>query len=304
MKRHGIPTAAYETFDSYVRAKQYLESLDYRVVIKVDGLAAGKGVVLPVDKEDAYRALEKIMVHGQFESAGDSVVIEEYMDGNEISVLTFSDGKTTRTLPPGQDHKRAYDGDCGPNTGGMGVYAPVPFVSATDMEEIERLILQPTFRGLEVDGRQFVGMLFTGVMLTSSGPKVIEYNARLGDPETQALMLLFKDTDVAQVLLSCANGSLSDVTIDVSSDFACNVTVAVGGYPLPDYSKGGAIVLHPPPKGKHLHDRHSTILLISSYPRCANLPRRHHLRRRAARCFRRTRVFCFRDWLNPTRSRL
>ncbi|KAM0802339.1 phosphoribosylamine-glycine ligase [Usnea florida] len=248
MKRHGIPTAAYETFDSYVRAKQYLESLDYRVVIKVDGLAAGKGVVLPVDKEDAYRALEKIMVHGQFGSAGDSVVIEEYMDGNEISVLTFSDGKTRRTLPPGQDHKRAYDGDCGPNTGGMGVYAPVPFVSATDMEEIERLILQPTFRGLEVDGRQFVGMLFTGVMLTSSGPKVIEYNARFGDPETQALMLLFKDTDVAQVLLSCANGSLSDVTIDVSSDFACNVTVAAGGYPLPDYNRGGAIVLHPPPK--------------------------------------------------------
>ena len=267
MKRHGIPTAAYETFNSYVKAKQYLESLDYRVVIKVDGLAAGKGVVLPVDKEDAHRALEEIMVRGKFGSAGDSVVIEEYMDGNEISVLTFSDGKTTRTLPPGQDHKRAYDGDCGPNTGGMGVYAPVPFVSAADMEEIERLILQPTFRGLEVDGRRFVGMLFTGVMLTSSGPKVIEYNARFGDPETQALMLLFKDTDLAQVLLSCTNGSLSDVTIDVSSDFACIVTVAAGGYPLPDYSKGGAIVLHPPPKGKHLHDRHSTILLISSLPK-------------------------------------
>ena len=304
MKRHGIPTAAYETFDSYVKAKQYLESLDYRVVIKVDGLAAGKGVVLPVDKEDAHRALEEIMVHVKFGSAGDSVVIEEYMDGNEISVLTFSDGKTTRTLPPGQDHKRAYDGDCGPNTGGMGVYAPVPFVSATDVEEIEGLILQPTFRGLEVDGRRFVGMLFTGVMLTSSGPKVIEYNARFGDPETQALMLLFRDTDLAQVLLSCTNGRLSDITIDVSSDFACNVTVAAGGYPLPDCSKGGAIVLHPPPKGKHLHDRHSTILLISSYPRCANLPRRHHLRRRAARRFRGTRVFCFRDWLNPTRSRL
>ncbi|KAJ9609052.1 hypothetical protein H2200_006823 [Cladophialophora chaetospira] len=247
MKRHGIPTAAYETFDSYLKAKQYLESLDYRVVIKVDGLAAGKGVVLPVDKKDAHRALEQIMVHGQSGSAGDSVVIEEYMDGNEISVLTFSDGKTTRTLPPGQDHKRAYDGDCGPNTGGMGVYAPVPFVSATNMEEIERLLLQPTFRGLDADGRRFVGMLFTGVMLTTSGPKVIEYNARFGDPETQALMLLLKDTDLAQVLLSCTNGSLSDVTIDVSSDFACNITVAAGGYPL-DYSKGGAIVLHTPPK--------------------------------------------------------
>jgi phosphoribosylamine--glycine ligase len=206
-------------------------------------------VVLPVDKEDAHRALEQIMVHGQFGSAGDSVVIEEYMDGNEISVLTFSDGKATRTLPPGQDHKRAYDGDCGPNTGGMGVYAPVPFVSATNMEEIERLVLQPTFRGLEAHGRRFVGMLFTGVMLTTSGPKVIEYNARFGDPETQALMLLLKDTDLAQVLLSCTNGSLSDVTIDVSSDFACNVTVAAGGYPL-DYRKGAAIVLHPPPKGK------------------------------------------------------
>lgn len=267
MKRHGIPTAAYETFDNYIKAKEYLEGLDYRVVIKVDSLAAGKGVVLPVDKEEAHRALEEIMVHGRFGAAGDSVVIEEYMEGNEISVLTFSDGKTTRTLPSGQDHKRAYDGDRGPNTGGMGVYAPVPFVSPTDMEEIERLILQPTFRGLEADGRPFVGMLFTGVMLTSSGPKVIEYNARFGDPETQALMLLLKDTDLAQVLLSCTNGSLAGGTIGVSSDFACNVTVAAGGYPMPDYRKGVPIVLRPPPKREQLHT--SIIvqsLLIPSYP--------------------------------------
>ncbi|OAA69610.1 phosphoribosylamine-glycine ligase [Cordyceps fumosorosea ARSEF 2679] len=304
MKRHVLPAAAYETFNSYAKPKQYLESLDYRVVIKVDGLEAGKGVVLPVDKEDAHRALEEIMVQGRVGSAGDSVVIEEYVDENEISVPTFSDGKTTRTLPPGQDHKRAYDGDLGTNTGGMGVYAPVPFVSATDMEEIERSILRPTFRGLELDGRPFVGMLFTGVMLTSSGPKVIEYNARFGDPETQALMLLLKDTDLSQVLLSCTNGSLSDATIDVSSDFACNVTVTAAGCPLPDYIKGGAIVLHPLPKDKHLHDRHSTSLLTSSYSRCANLPRQHRFRRRAARCFRGTRAFCFHNWLKPTRSRL
>ncbi|KAI0388559.1 putative bifunctional purine Ade1 [Xylariaceae sp. FL0594] len=247
MERYGIPTAAYGSFDNYPEAKQYLESLDHRVVIKVDGLAAGKGVVLPVDKQDAERALEEIMVHGKFGSAGDSVVIEEYMDGDEISVLTFSDGKTTRTLPAGQDHKRAFDGNRGPNTGGMGVYAPVPFVSAADMGEIERLVLQPTFRGLEVDGRRFVGMLFTGIMLTSSGPKVIEYNARFGDPETQALMLLLKDTDLAQVLLSCTNGSLADATINVSSDFVCNVTVAAHGYPL-DCTKGGSIALDSPPK--------------------------------------------------------
>ncbi|KAI8630218.1 putative bifunctional purine Ade1 [Xylariaceae sp. FL1651] len=227
MGRHSIPTAAYGAFDSYVEAKTYLESLDHHVVIK--------------------RALEEIMVRGKFGSAGDSVVIEEYMDGDEISVLTFSDGKTTRTLPAAQDHKRAYDGNQGPNTGGMGVYAPVPFVSAADIEEIERLVLQPTFRGLEADGRQFVGMLFTGIMLTSSGPKVIEYNARFGDPETQALMLLLKDTDLVQVLLSCTNGSLANATINVSSEFVCNVTVAVCGYPL-DYSKGGGIALDPPPK--------------------------------------------------------
>ncbi|KAI1330720.1 putative bifunctional purine Ade1 [Xylariaceae sp. FL0255] len=205
MERHAIPTAAYKTFTRYSIAKQYTPTIDdhHRVVIKVDGLAAGKGVILPVSQNEAHRTLEEIMLEGKFGAeVGSSIVIEEYMTGDEISILTFSDGKTTRTLPPCQDHKRAYDGDRGPYTGGMGVYTPVPFVTAADMEAIETQILQPTFRGLEAEGRPFMGMLFTGVMLTSEGPKVIEYNARFGDPETQALMPLLRDTDLAEVLLA------------------------------------------------------------------------------------------------------
>lgn len=231
MNRYGIPTADWAAFNDYSLASRYLEGLNHRVVIKVDGLAAGKGVVLPADQAEARQALKEIMVDGKFGEAGDCVVIEEYLEGNEISVLTFSDGRTTKTLPPGQDHKRAFEGNRGPNTGGMGVYAPVPFVSPADMEEIERLIVQPTIRGLENEERHFTGLLFTGVMMTDSGPKVLEYNARFGDPETQALILLLSNTDLVEVLLACTNESLENVDLHVSPGFACTITVAAGGYP-------------------------------------------------------------------------
>lgn len=158
MKRHCIPIAGYRSFDNHADAEAYLNnrSASSRVVIKVDGLAAGKGVVLPIDLAEAQQVLKDIMLNGKFGSASNSVVIEDYLDGDEISVLTFSDGTTTKTLPPAQDHKRIYDGNKGPNTGGMGVYAPVPFVSPEQMVEIERTILQPTFEGLKAEGNSFL----------------------------------------------------------------------------------------------------------------------------------------------------
>ncbi|KAM0436827.1 hypothetical protein ACHAPT_002539 [Fusarium lateritium] len=169
---------------------------------------------------------------GKFASAGASVVIEEFMEGDEISILTFSDGKTFRSLPPGQDHKRVSEGDKGPNTGGMGVYSPVPFATQDVLDEIDKSILQPTFDGLEKEGCPFIGLLFTGVMITSQGPKVIEYNVRFGDPETQsAMMLLSEDTDPATVLLACTSGTLGQANLGICSGFACNVVVASQGYP-------------------------------------------------------------------------
>lgn len=152
MQRHGIPTAKYHNFNDYKSARDYLETASYRVVIKVSGLAAGKGVILPETPEEAQSALKEMMLEEKFGSAGSSVVIEEYLEGDEISILTLSDGVTTRTLSPAQDHKRIFDGDSGPNTGGMGVYAPVPMVTSTMMNEIEETILKPTFEGLEAEG--------------------------------------------------------------------------------------------------------------------------------------------------------
>lgn len=152
MQRHGIPTAAYCSFDKYGLARDYLQTVSYPVVIKVSGLAAGKGVIIAAEKSEAEEALENIMVKAVFGPAGSTVVIEEYLIGEEISVLTFSDGQTTKTLPPGQDHKRIFEGDKGPNTGGMGVYAPVPVATPAVMDEIERKVLRPTFEGLKSDG--------------------------------------------------------------------------------------------------------------------------------------------------------
>lgn len=202
MKKHNIPTAAYENFTDYAKAKAYLESINHRVVLKASGLAAGKGVLIPTTKEESLAGLKSIMDDKEFGDAGNEVVIEEYLEGQELSVLAFSDGYTVIPLPPLQDHKRAYDGDEGPNTGGMGVYAPTPISTPELMETVKRTILQPTIDGMRHDGYPFVGMLFTGLMLTASGPKVLEYNVRFGDPETEvALPLLGDDSDLAEIML-------------------------------------------------------------------------------------------------------
>ncbi|RKL28825.1 Bifunctional purine biosynthetic protein ADE1 [Fusarium oxysporum] len=255
MNKFGIPTAHHGSFDNLEAASAYVRHVftdkDHRIVIKADGLAAGKGVVLPETPEEALEDLRSTMSDGKFSTAGSSVVIEEYMDGYEISILTFSDGKTFFSLPPGQDHKRILEGNKGPNTGGMGVYSPVPMVTPDVLQKIDEVILKPTFDALAKEGRPFCGLLFTGVMVTKSGPKVIEYNVRFGDPETQSSMLLIhEDTDLASVMLSCTNGTLAQMknSIRIKSGFACNVVIASGGYPG-DYKTGKVATLSSPPEG-------------------------------------------------------
>jgi phosphoribosylamine-glycine ligase len=260
MTRHTIPTARYQSFSDLKAAKDHIHQVDYRVVIKASGLAAGKGVIIPSSTDEALEGLEDILEKRKFGDAGSSVVVEEYLEGQEISVLTLSDGSHTWSFPPGQDHKRAYDGDKGLNTGGMGVYAPTPFVTPSVMQEIDRLILHPTFEGLRLEGkdflsakhhpnifiivqlgRTFTGCLFTGIILTSSGPKVLEYNTRFGDPETQSMIPLLDDkTDLTEVLLACTECKLDQVYINTVAAFACNVVIASGGYPL-SYRGGDTI---------------------------------------------------------------
>ncbi|KAF9883296.1 hypothetical protein FE257_003754 [Aspergillus nanangensis] len=249
MKLHNIPTAAYENFRDYEPARQYLDSVTHNVVIKADGLAGGKGVIIPQTKEEAHQALREMMVDRQFGDAGNEVVIEEYLEGDELSILTFSDGYTIHSLPPAQDHKRIFDGDQGPNTGGMGCYAPTPISSKEVLEEINRTIVQPSVDGMRRDGFPFVGILFTGLMMTKNGPKVLEYNVRGGDPETQTLLpLLTDDTDLAEIMVACTEHWLDGVSIKVKSDFSTTVVAVAGGYPG-SYGKGKAITLDPTPEG-------------------------------------------------------
>ncbi|KAF2238492.1 phosphoribosylamine--glycine ligase [Viridothelium virens] len=240
MRKHAIPTAKYQNFSSHASAKQYLETVDHPVVIKASGLAGGKGVIIPSSKDEAQEALTDIMLKSEFGAAGEEVVIEEFLEGNEISILSFSDGITIKSLPPAQDHKRIGDGDTGGNTGGMGAYAPCPssVVSQAQMEEIERTVLRPTIKGMEDEGYPFRGVLFTGLMMATSGPCVLEYNVRFGDPEVQTLLpLLAPETDLAQVLYACTDHTLSSVQVSITNDVAATVVVAAGGYPS-SYPKG------------------------------------------------------------------
>ncbi|OZJ04461.1 Bifunctional purine biosynthetic protein ADE1 [Bifiguratus adelaidae] len=232
MKKHNIPTAAYHNFTDYEQAKQYVKTCGHRVVLKASGLAAGKGVLLPKDEEETLEGLKAIMVDKEFGAAGDEVVVEEYLEGQELSFLALSDGYTVVTLPPAQDHKRALDGDQGPNTGGMGCYAPTPVGTPALLEEVQRTIIQPSIDGMRRDGFPFVGCLFVGIMLTASGPKVLEYNVRFGDPETEVVLpLLSDDTDLAEVMLACAEGRLDAVRVGIRDAFAATVVIASGGYP-------------------------------------------------------------------------
>jgi phosphoribosylamine--glycine ligase len=245
MKRHNIPTAAYENFSSFDAASAYLDSISHPVVIKASGLAAGKGVIIPETTAEAQAALKDIMLSKEFGAAGDEVVIEEFLTGDELSILSFSDGHTLKSLPPAQDHKRIFDGDAGPNTGGMGTYAPTRIAPKEIIDAVHRDILQPTIDGMAAEGFPFRGVLFTGLMMTPAGPKVLEYNVRFGDPETQSLLALMEG-DLAEAMVACADGKLADVDIKVSTRSAATVVVAAGGYPGP-YAKGTPMTLDPVP---------------------------------------------------------
>jgi len=247
MKRHGIPTAAYENFADYEGAKKYLDSISHNVVIKASGLAAGKGVIIPQTKEEAQDALKEIMLDKEFGAAGDEVVIEEFLEGDELSILSFSDGMTIKSLPPAQDHKRIGEGDTGPNTGGMGTYAPTRIAPPEVIDAVQKDILQPTIDGMREEGFTFKGVLFTGLMMTKSGAKVLEYNVRFGDPETQSLLALM-ESDLAEVMVACTEGKLGDTDVRVSKKSAATVVVAAGGYPG-SYKKGTVMTLDPVPEG-------------------------------------------------------
>lgn len=246
MNRHGIPTAAYQNFTDYEKAREYVEHVKHNVVIKASGLAAGKGVIIPTSKQEAYDALDSIMVKKEFKDAGDEVVVEEFLEGEELSVLTFCDGYTIRSLPPAQDHKRALDGDQGPNTGGMGAYAPTNLATPELISQIDRDIVQPTIDAMRDEGMPFRGILFTGLMITKNGPKVLEYNVRGGDPETQTLLpLLSDDSDLARVMLACAEGWLTGVPLKIKPGAAATVVACAEGYPG-TYAKNRQIHLSKP----------------------------------------------------------
>lgn len=251
MKKWNIPTAEYENFSDYDKARQYIDRVQHNVVIKASGLAAGKGVIMPTTKEEAHQALKDIMQNREFGSAGDEVVIEECLQGDELSIITFSDGTRIQSLPPAQDHKRIGEGDTGLNTGGMGCYAPTNIATPALVAEIDRDIIQPTIDGMRKDGMPFVGVLFTGLMITTAGPKVLEYNVRFGDPETQTLLpLLSKHTDLAEIMFACAQNCLdrADLVINIEPKSCATVVVAAGGYPE-SYGKGDEMTVQTPPEG-------------------------------------------------------
>ena len=242
MKRHKIPTAKYEVFTDFKKAKTYVEKGGLPVVIKASGLALGKGVTVAQTKEEAIEALKKILIEKIFGNAGNEVVIEEYLSGTEISIHVISDGKNYKIFPSSQDHKRIFDGNAGPNTGGMGVIAPLPFVDDALMTRIEKEIVAPTIKGMGKEGRPFVGILYPGIMLTKEGPKVFEFNSRFGDPETQAYMRIL-ETDLLDILNASIDGKISDLEIKWKKDtYACNIALASSGYPGA-YEKGNPILI-------------------------------------------------------------
>jgi phosphoribosylamine--glycine ligase/phosphoribosylaminoimidazole synthetase len=230
MQRHGIPTASHVTFQRYEDALNYVESNDSPIVIKASGLAAGKGVFLPQTVEEARECLKDMLVDWDFGAAGAEVVIEERLEGEEVSLMAFTDGTTVRTMPPAQDHKRLLDGDRGPNTGGMGAYAPAPACPPEMVEELTRTVLLSVVNGLRKEGTPFVGVIYAGLMLTTAGPRVLEFNCRFGDPETQAVLPLL-ETDLLEVIDACAGGTLNRVNLRWDPGSAVCVVLATGAYP-------------------------------------------------------------------------
>lgn len=255
MKKYGIPTAAYETFDDEEKAIAYLKANDtYPIVIKADGLASGKGVIIAQSEEEAIDTVKDMLEGHTFSGAGRSVVIEEFMEGEEASMLCFCDGTNVVPMISAQDHKRIFDFDKGPNTGGMGAYAPAPVMTKEMCEEVNVRILRPIVAAMKKEGYPFKGCLYAGLMITCEGPKVVEFNCRFGDPETEAVLPLF-DGDLARVMLDCVHGTLSDEAVVWKKACAVDVVLASEGYPashssgevisgIEDAKKAGCLVFH------------------------------------------------------------
>jgi len=236
MKKYNIPTATYENFDDADAALAYLETAKFPIVLKADGLALGKGVLICNTLEEAKEGVRSIMLDKQFGTAGNRMVIEEFMTGREVSVLSFVDGNTIKTMTSAQDHKRAKDGDQGLNTGGMGTFSPSPFYTDEVDEFCKKYIYQPTVDAMKAEGREFKGIIFFGLMLTPDGPRVLEYNARFGDPETQVVLPRMK-SDIVDVFEACIDGTLDQVELEFEDNAAVCVVLASDGYPL-SYEKG------------------------------------------------------------------
>ena len=236
MKKYDIPTAGYENFDDPEKAIAYLETAKFPIVLKADGLALGKGVLICNTIEEAKDGVKTIMLDKKFGTSGNTMVIEEFMTGREVSVLSFVDGKTIKTMTSAQDHKRAQDGDQGLNTGGMGTFSPSPFYTKEVDEFCQKYVYQKTVDAMREEGREFKGIIFFGLMLTEDGPKVLEYNARFGDPEAQVVLPRMKN-DIIEVMEACIDGTLDQINLEFEDNAAVCVVLASNGYPLA-YEKG------------------------------------------------------------------
>ena len=239
MKKYNIPTAAYEVFTDAAAALDYLNDAKLPIVLKADGLALGKGVLICNTLDEARNGVKEIMLDKKFGTAGNKLVIEEFMTGREVSVLTFCDGKTVKVMSSAQDHKRAGDGDTGLNTGGMGTFSPSPFYTKKVADFCKKNIFQPTVDAMAAEGREFKGVIFFGLMLTEDGPKVLEYNARFGDPEAQVVLPRMKN-DIIEVMEACIDGKLGKIKLEFEDNAAVCVVLASEGYPV-SYTKGYTI---------------------------------------------------------------
>ncbi len=239
MKKYGIPTAKYETFTEYEKAKEYLQTCDIPVVLKADGLALGKGVLICKTREEALIGVKEMMMDKKFGTAGNTIVVEEFLEGPEVSCLAFTDGKTIYPMITSCDHKRAFDNDEGLNTGGMGTFAPAPFFGEKTAEEVMEKIMKPTVQAMNAEGRTFKGVLYFGLMKTKNGMKVIEYNARFGDPETQVILPMLK-TDLLDIFEAITDERLDEIKIEWETGACVCVVLASGGYPTA-YEKGKEI---------------------------------------------------------------
>lgn len=254
MKKYNIPTAAFDTFTDVDAAKAFVDTIGVPCVVKADGLAAGKGVIICMTREEADEAIVDMLSDHAFGDASAQIVIEEFMEGPEVSVLSFSDGVHVRPMVSAQDHKRIFDGDKGPNTGGMGAYSPAPVYTEEMSKLVNETIIEPTIKAMAAEGKTFVGILYTGLMLTKDGPRVLEYNVRFGDPETQPIMIRLK-SDIVDIFEDAIDGKLDETTIEWYDDAAVCVVMASGGYPassekgvpiygLDDVTPEEAVVFH------------------------------------------------------------